>query len=216
MYSLSLFYILLVWKSVIGYYYHIGWEDFLKGRRLLHFADMTVTLRWRHNGGDSVSNHQPNDYLLNRLFGANQSKHQSSASLAFVRGIHRDRWIPRTKGQLRGKCFHLMTSSWKGPVYKLGIITFKHLILIYCFHSMVYFFIFWWRMSLSMVLQLLTEGWRWALPAMWKIAWWSENEDINVPDSKVLGANMGPIWCPWDPGGLCYLGTLLMSWINFF
>ena len=30
---------------------------------------------------------------------ADQRKHQSSASLAFVRGIHRDRWIPRTKGQ---------------------------------------------------------------------------------------------------------------------
>ena len=43
---------------------------------------------------------------------ADQSKHQSSASLAFVWGIHRDRWIPRTKIQLRGKCFHLMTSSW--------------------------------------------------------------------------------------------------------
>ena len=43
-----------------------------------------------------------------------QRKHQISASLAFVWGIHRDRWIPRTKGQLRGKCFHLMTSSW-GP-----------------------------------------------------------------------------------------------------
>ena len=42
---------------------------------------------------------------------ADQSKHQSSASLAFVWGIHRDRWIPRTKCQLRGKCFHLMTSS---------------------------------------------------------------------------------------------------------
>ena len=41
---------------------------------------------------------------------ADQRKHQSSASLAFVWGIHRDRWIPRTKGQLRGKCFHLMTS----------------------------------------------------------------------------------------------------------
>ena len=41
-----------------------------------------------------------------------QRKHQNSASLAFVWGIHRDRWIPRTKGQLRGKCFHLMTSSW--------------------------------------------------------------------------------------------------------
>ena len=42
---------------------------------------------------------------------ADQSKHRSSASLAFVWGIHRHRWIPRTKGQLRGKCFHLMTSS---------------------------------------------------------------------------------------------------------
>ena len=41
-----------------------------------------------------------------------KKKHQSSASLAFVWGIHRYRWIPRTKGQLRGKCFHLMTSSW--------------------------------------------------------------------------------------------------------
>ena len=43
---------------------------------------------------------------------ADQRKHQSSTSLAFVCGSHRDRWIPRTKGQLRGKCFHLMTSSW--------------------------------------------------------------------------------------------------------
>ena len=42
---------------------------------------------------------------------ADQRKHQSSASLAFVWGIHRDRWIPRTKAQLRGKCFRLMTSS---------------------------------------------------------------------------------------------------------
>ena len=43
---------------------------------------------------------------------ADQIKHQSSASLTFVWGTHRDRWIPRTKGQLRGKCFHLMTSPW--------------------------------------------------------------------------------------------------------
>ena len=48
---------------------------------------------------------------------ADQIKHQSSASLAFVWGIHRDRWIPRTKGQLRGKCFHLMTSSWYDQTY---------------------------------------------------------------------------------------------------
>ena len=42
---------------------------------------------------------------------ADQRKHQSSASLAFVLGIHRDRCIPRTNGQLHGKCFHLITSS---------------------------------------------------------------------------------------------------------
>ena len=44
------------------------------------------TLQWRHNGCDSVSNHQP---LLNRLFRRRSKKHQSSASLAFVPGFHR-------------------------------------------------------------------------------------------------------------------------------
>ena len=43
--------------------------------------------------------------------GADQRKHQSSVSLAFVRGIHRDPWIPRTKSQKHRKWFHLMTSS---------------------------------------------------------------------------------------------------------
>ena len=38
--------------------------------------------------------------------GAYKRKHQSSASLALVRGI------PRRKDQQHGKCFHLMTSSW--------------------------------------------------------------------------------------------------------
>ena len=28
------------------------------------------------------------------------------------------RWIPRTKGQQRGKCFHLMMSSWNDDVIK--------------------------------------------------------------------------------------------------
>ena len=30
------------------------------------------------------------------------------------------RWIPRTNGQLRGKCFHLMTSSWLGNYWLLS------------------------------------------------------------------------------------------------
>ena len=57
---------------------------------------------------------------------ADQRKHQSSASLAFVWGIHRDRWIPRTKGQLRGKCFHLMTSSWTCVVFCLCFLKWLH------------------------------------------------------------------------------------------
>ena len=34
---------------------HVDWVDY-------------VPLRWRHNERDGVSNHQPHDYLLNRLF----------------------------------------------------------------------------------------------------------------------------------------------------
>ena len=45
-------------------------------------------------------------------------QHQSSASLAFEREFTGDRWIPRTNGQLREKCFHLMTSSWIDNAYK--------------------------------------------------------------------------------------------------
>ena len=52
---------------------------------------------------------------------ADQRKHQSSASLAFVWGIHRDRWIPHTKSQLRRICFLLMTSSCI-PCYGNGLV----------------------------------------------------------------------------------------------
>ena len=48
---------------------------------------------------------------------ADQIKHQSSASLAFVR----DRWISRTNGQLRGKCFHLITSSCTFSLKKMHL-----------------------------------------------------------------------------------------------
>ena len=50
---------------------------------------------------------------------ADQRKHQSSASLAFVRGIHRWPVVSLTKGQWRGKRFHLMTSSWAEYLFLL-------------------------------------------------------------------------------------------------
>ena len=65
------------------------WTNSGTGNSLLPVVERNArTLRWRHNERDCVSNHQPQDCLLNSLF-ADQSKHQSSASLAFVWGIHR-------------------------------------------------------------------------------------------------------------------------------
>ena len=74
---------------------------------------MITTLRWRHNGCDSVSNHQPHDCLLNRLFRRRSKKTSKLRVTGLCAGITGDRWIPRTNGQLHGKCFHLMTSSWQ-------------------------------------------------------------------------------------------------------
>ena len=36
--------------------------------------NITDTVQWRHNEGDGVSNHQPHDCLLNRLFKAQYKK----------------------------------------------------------------------------------------------------------------------------------------------
>ena len=53
--------------------------------------------------------------------GADQRKQQCSASLAFVRGIHR--WPVKSphKGPVTRQCFHLMTSSWVGAVVRTNI-----------------------------------------------------------------------------------------------
>ena len=48
-----------------------------------------IALHGRHNGPDGVSRHQPHHCLLNRLFRRRSKKTSNSASLAFVRGIHR-------------------------------------------------------------------------------------------------------------------------------
>ena len=53
--------------------------------------------------------------------GVDQRKHQSSASLAFVRGIHRWPVNSPHKGPVtRNKCFHLMTSSRMAGVVPTG------------------------------------------------------------------------------------------------
>ena len=48
-----------------------------------------VSLQWRHTECDGVSNHQRLHFYSTVASDADQRKHQSSASLAFVRVIHR-------------------------------------------------------------------------------------------------------------------------------
>ena len=56
-----------------------------------------------------------------------QRKHQSSASLAFVWGIHRDRWIPRTKASYAEK-----VSIWWRHHVRLGFLAAPNLLLTQC------------------------------------------------------------------------------------
>ena len=69
---------------VIGIYY----EHWLCQCNVMCSMQIYITIQWYHNGRDGISNHQTHDCLLNRLL---RHKHQSSASLAFVKGIH---WWP--------------------------------------------------------------------------------------------------------------------------
>ena len=65
-----------------------------------------------HNGCDGVSNHQPHHCLCNRLFRSRSKNIKALRHWPLCGEFTGDRWIPRTDGQQRGKCFHLMTSSW--------------------------------------------------------------------------------------------------------
>ena len=55
----------------------------------------TTAIQWRHNGRDCVSNHQPPDCLLSRLFRRRSKKTSKLRVTDFVRGIHRDSWNPQ-------------------------------------------------------------------------------------------------------------------------
>ena len=69
-------------------------------------------LHWCHNDHDGVSNHQPHGCLLNRLFRRRSKKTSKLRVTGFCVGNSPGPVNSPHKGQLRGKCFHLMTSSW--------------------------------------------------------------------------------------------------------
>ena len=71
-----------------------------------------AALQWYHNERDGNSNQQCLDCLLSHLF-RRRSKKTLKFCVAdlFWGESTSDQWIPLIKGQLRGKYFHLMTSS---------------------------------------------------------------------------------------------------------
>ena len=69
----------------------------IKGTFNFRWQIVANSLWWRHNDHDSVSNHQPHECLFNRLFRPRSKKTSKLRVTGLVWGIHRDRWIPRTK-----------------------------------------------------------------------------------------------------------------------
>ena len=60
----------LITLVIFGWFQiQIGWKDiFVQTVYKMDTIFSQKSLRWRHNGRDSVSNHQPHDCLLKRLF----------------------------------------------------------------------------------------------------------------------------------------------------
>ena len=69
-----------------------------------------ILLQWCHNEHDGISSHHPHNFLLKPLF--RQGNIKAPRHWPMCGEFTGDRWIPRTKGQWRGKCFHLMMSWW--------------------------------------------------------------------------------------------------------
>ena len=98
--------------SLIEYYSYHEFFQFNDLAMLTHCGALLCQLQWRHNGRDSVSNHQPHE-IFTQSFIQTQIKENIKTPCHWLLcgEFTGDRWIPRTNGQLRGKYFHLMTSS---------------------------------------------------------------------------------------------------------
>ena len=81
---------------------------------ILSSGRCVLTLQWHHNEHDGISNHQPHDCLLNRLFRHRSKKPSTLRVTGLCEGNSpadtTDRWPQRASNA--EKCFHFMTSSW--------------------------------------------------------------------------------------------------------
>ena len=102
-------------------------------------------LQWRHDKRDGVSNHQPHDFFTQPFIQAQIKENMKAPRHWTLWGEFTDhRWIPRTTGQSRGKCFHLMTSSFyqvlvdtarEHIVHSMNCVYISHFVVICWIHG---------------------------------------------------------------------------------
>ena len=88
-------------KSHTGYFWHLGkftpcisvikQEFNSKTDACYTMISNRIPLLWRHDGGECVSNHQPHNWLLNRIFGRWSKKASKIRVTGLLRGLH---WKP--------------------------------------------------------------------------------------------------------------------------
>ena len=84
-------------RSGSGMEYSLHYCDVIMGANASQITSLTIVYSTVYSGADQRKIKAPRHWPLCGEFTG-------------------DRWIPRTNGQWRGKCFHLMTSSWKKQV----------------------------------------------------------------------------------------------------
>ena len=83
---------------------------------------LRVSLQWRYNERNGVSNHRRLDCLINCLFRLRSKKTSKLHVTGFVKGNHRRPMVSPHKGSVTRKMFHLMTSSLKKKKNNISVI----------------------------------------------------------------------------------------------
>ena len=114
---------IMSWANIASTYIKNKCEDSLfwykpDGNKLVMSSDNTweitiIALQWLHSERNGVPNHQPHDIIVYSTVysGADKENIKAPCHCPLWEEFIGDQWIPHTKGQWRGKCFHFMTSS---------------------------------------------------------------------------------------------------------
>ena len=150
----------------------------------IRYDGVQLPLQWRHNGRDGVSNHQPHDCLLNRLFKRRSKK--------------------TSKPRVTGLCAGNSPMTCEFPAQRASNaendpIWWRHHARWY-FQSLCYL-----EDTHAPLLPSLTNQMsklNLILPLRYfRYICWCLQDDLIQPDSKVHGSHMEPIWGRQEPGG---------------